>query len=51
MIMFGHYKNKTEFNRKHAIYEDEFFGSNPVKVVSGWKDQDKLKKVVSIFLY
>lgn len=49
MIMFGHYKNKTEFLRKHAIYEDKYFGPRPTKVVSDYKDQEQLKKLYQSF--
>lgn len=49
MIMFGHYKNKTQFLREHAIYEDKYFGPRPTKVVTDYKDQDKLKKIYQSF--
>lgn len=49
MIMFGHYKNKTQFLREHAIYEDKYFGPRPTKVVSDYKDQNKLKKIYQSF--
>ncbi|MDY7224687.1 DEAD/DEAH box helicase [Halalkalibacterium halodurans] len=49
MIMFGHFKNKTDFLRQHAIYEDKYFGPRPVKVVSDYKNQDKLKKLYQSF--
>lgn len=49
MIMFGHFKNKTEFLKKHAIYEDKYFGPKPIKVVGGWKDQDQLKQIYQSF--
>lgn len=50
MIMFGHYKNKTQFLREHAIYEDLYVGRpRPVKVVADWKDQEKLKRIYQSF--
>jgi len=49
MIMFGHFKNKTEFLRKHAIFEDKYFGPKPIKVVGDWKDQDTLKNLYQGF--
>jgi Helicase conserved C-terminal domain./SNF2 family N-terminal domain. len=44
-LMFGFYKNKTQFMKRHAIYETKFFGNKTVKVVSGWKEQDYLKQL------
>ena len=49
MIMFGHYKNKTQFLREHAIYEDKYFGPRPTKVVTDYKQQDKLKQIYQSF--
>lgn len=49
MIMFGHYKNKTEFLREHAIYEDKYFGPRPTKVVADYKNQEKLKQLYQSF--
>ncbi|WP_200416309.1 SNF2-related protein [Virgibacillus salexigens] len=50
MIMFGHYKNKTQFLKEHAIYDDMYIGRpKPVKVVSDYKDQEKLKKLYQSF--
>ena len=48
-IMFGYYKNKTQFLKEHAIYEDKYFGPKPTKVVSGFKGQDELKKIYQSF--
>lgn len=49
-IMFGHYKNKTHFLKKHAIYEDMYVGRpRPVKVVSDFTDKDKLKRIYNTF--
>lgn len=44
-LMFGFYKNKTQFMKRHAIYETKFFGNKTVKVVSDWKEQDYLKQL------
>lgn len=49
MIMFGHYKNKTQFLREHAIYEDKYFGPRPTKVVTDYKHQDELKQLYQSF--
>ncbi|GIP61971.1 hypothetical protein J32TS6_05260 [Virgibacillus pantothenticus] len=50
MIMFGYYKNKTQFLKEHAIYDDMYVGRpKPVKVVSDWKDQEKLKEIYQSF--
>lgn len=50
MIMFGYYKNKTQFLKKHAIYEDMYVGRpRPVKIVSDFTDQDKLKEIYQSF--
>lgn len=48
-IMFGYYKNKTQFLKEHAIYEDKYFGPKPTKVVSDWKEQERLKKIYRSF--
>jgi SNF2 family DNA or RNA helicase len=44
-LMFRFYKNKTEFLKRHAIYETKHFGDRSVKVISGWKEQQHLKKL------
>lgn len=50
MIMFGHYKNKTQFLKEHAIYKDMFIGRpRPVKVVDDFTDKDKLKEIYQSF--
>lgn len=49
MIMFGYFKNKTQFLKQHAIYEDKYFGPRPTKVVSDYKGQDELKKIYQSF--
>jgi SNF2 family DNA or RNA helicase len=45
MLMFGFYRNKTQFIKEHAIHETKFFGQKQIKVISDWKDQDKLKRL------
>lgn len=44
-LMFRFYKNKTEFLKRHAIYETKHFGDRSIKVISGWKEQDHLKQL------
>lgn len=44
-LMFRFYKNKTEFLKRHAIYETKHFGDRSVKVISGWKEQQHLKRL------
>lgn len=49
-IMFGFYKNKTEFLRKHAIYKDMYVGRpRPIKVVDDFKYKDELKRKYNTF--
>ncbi|HSH25056.1 MAG TPA: DEAD/DEAH box helicase [Massilibacterium sp.] len=49
-IMFGHYKNKTQFLKQHAIYDEMFIGRpRPVKVVADFKEKDKLKDLYQTF--
>ena len=49
-IMFGYYKNKTQFLKKHAIYEDMYVGRpRPVKVVSDFTDKEELQKKYNSF--
>ncbi|MGG3987712.1 helicase-related protein [Bacillus smithii] len=45
MLMFGFYRNKTQFLREHAVYEKKYFGPNAVNVISGWKKEEKLKNL------
>lgn len=49
MIMFGHYKNKTQFLKQHAIYEDKFFGNRRFKAVVDFTEKDKLNKLYQSF--
>ena len=49
MIMFGHYKNKTQFMKEHAIYSQIDYGHGPVNVPTDWRNQEKLKKLYRTF--
>ncbi len=49
MIMFGHYKNKTQFLKKHAIYEDKFLGQRRFKAVVDFTEKDKLNQLYQSF--
>jgi len=49
MIMFGHYKNKTQFMKRHAIYEDKFFGNRRIPMVVDFTEKDKLNKLYQSF--
>lgn len=50
MIMFGYYKNKTQFLKKHAIYEDMYVGrERPIKVVADFTDKEELKRKYNSF--
>src|SRR5690606_33870425 len=49
MIMFGYYKNKTQFLREHAIYNRIDYGNGPVNVVSDFRDQEKLQELYQSF--
>lgn len=48
-IMFGFFKNKTEMNNKHAIFEEQFFGTRSFKKIAGWRDAEKLEKMYKSF--
>lgn len=49
MIMFGHYKSKTDFMRQHAIYERIDYGHGPVNVPVDWRDEKKLQRLYQSF--
>lgn len=49
MIMFGYYKNKTQFLKEHAVYNRIDYGNGPVNVVSDYRDQEKLQKLYQSF--
>lgn len=44
-LMFGFYRNKTQFMREHAIYGTLFLGDRQVKKVDDWKGKDQLKQL------
>ena len=48
-IMFGYYKNKTQFQKKNAIFGDLYLGSRVVKKVEGWQNEDLLKQQYQSF--
>lgn len=43
MIMFGHYRNKTDMKKQHAIYGLKNFGAKSIPVIEGWVDTDALQ--------
>jgi SNF2 family DNA or RNA helicase len=44
MIIFGFYKNKTEFLKKHAIYETKHFGGRSIKQIADYQNTDVLER-------
>lgn len=44
MIIFGFYKNKTEFLKKHAIYETKHFGGRSIKQIVDFQKTDVLER-------
>lgn len=44
MIIFGFYKNKTEFLKKHAIYETKHFGGRSIKQIVDFQNTDVLER-------
>ena len=44
MIIFGFYKNKTEFLKKHAIYETKHFGGRSIKQIVDFQKIDILER-------
>lgn len=44
-IIFGFYKNKTEFLRKHAIYETKHFGGRSIKQIVDFQNTNKLESL------
>lgn len=48
-IMFGYYRNKTQFQRENAIFGNLYLGSRVVKKVEGWKNEELLKQQYQSF--
>lgn len=48
-ILFGFFKNKTEMNRKHAIYETKWFGNRQVPQIVGWQNEQELERQYQSF--
>lgn len=44
MIIFGFYKNKTEFLKQHAIYETKHFGGRSIKQIVDFQKTDVLER-------
>ena len=49
-LMFGYYKNKTDFMRQHAIIEKQYFGSKSFNTVVGWANEERLEKQYKEFV-
>lgn len=41
-IMFGFTKNKTQFQRKYGIWEQKFFGTKTINMVTDYKNKEEL---------
>lgn len=48
-IMWGFYKNKTQFMREHAIYSDMFLGNRVIKKPTDWTKKEELKEKFNSF--
>lgn len=48
-IMFGCFKNKTQMNREHAIYETQYFGTRSFKKIVGWRSTELLEALYKTF--
>ncbi|MEC5422368.1 helicase-related protein [Virgibacillus sp. C22-A2] len=48
-LMFGFYKNKTQFFKEHAILGDMYLGNRVIKKPVDWKEQDDLKRKFNSF--
>lgn len=44
-LMFGFYKNKTQFLREHAEYENLYLGNRTVKKIASYNGVDKLTRL------
>lgn len=47
MMMFNHYRNKTQFLSQHAVYENMYLGNRTVKKIAGFKNESKLEDIWS----
>ena len=45
MIIFGFYKNKTQFLNRHAVFETKYFGGRSIKQISDFKNTDELESL------
>ncbi|MEQ6183230.1 helicase-related protein [Staphylococcus saprophyticus] len=45
LIIFGFYKNKTEFLRNHAVYETKHFGGRSIKQIVDFQNTNKLENI------
>ncbi|RIN41001.1 DEAD/DEAH box helicase [Staphylococcus simulans] len=43
LIIFGFYKNKTEFLKQHAVFETKHFGGRSIRQIADFKNTDELK--------
>lgn len=41
-LMWGFYRNKTQFLREHAIYENMFLGNRTIKKIVGFEKEEKI---------
>lgn len=48
-IMFGCFKNKTQMNKRHALYETKFFGMRQIPQIVGWRHEDELEHMYKQF--
>lgn len=48
-IMFGYYKNKTQFQNENAVWGNLYLGSRVVKKVEAWKNENILKQQYQSF--
>lgn len=44
MIIFGLYKNKTDFLKRHAIFETKYFGGRSIRQIADFKNTDELEQ-------
>lgn len=48
-IMFGFFKNKTQMNREHAIYQHVQMGERTIPKIAEWRDEDRLEAMYQSF--